>query len=185
MQTYPIHSIESAPEDSRPLLRSLKENVGMVPNLAAAMAESPQLLKGFLAVRDLYQAGTFTGDEIQVLSLTAAFENDCAWCMAFHTMMAHKEGVSAASIAALREGRSPVEPRLAALSDFARSMVQQRGSVSSEDLERFRAVGYSRAQAMDVVLGMAFSLMANYAGHLANTPLDEPLKPHAWQSVKS
>jgi AhpD family alkylhydroperoxidase len=181
MQTYPTHSIETAPKDSQPLLRSLKENVGMVPNLAAAMAESPQLLKGFLTVRDIYQAGTFTGAEIQVLSLTAASENDCAWCVAFHTMMAHKEGVSAESITALREGRAPVEPRLAVLSDFARSMVRQRGAVSETELERFCAAGYSRAQAMEVVLGMAFSLMANYAGHLANAPLDEPLKPYAWQ----
>ena len=42
MQTYPTHSIETAPKDSQPLLRSLKENVGMIPNLAAAMAESPR-----------------------------------------------------------------------------------------------------------------------------------------------
>jgi AhpD family alkylhydroperoxidase len=153
----------------------------MIPNLAAAMAESPQLLKGFLAVRDIYQSGTFTGAEIQALSLMAAFENDCAWCMAFHTLMAHKEGVSSESIAALREGRSPVEPRLAALTEFARNMVRQRGAVDAAAFERFSAAGYSRAQAMEVVLGMAFSLMANYAGHLANAPLDEPLKPYAWQ----
>lgn len=184
MQTYPIHSIESAPAESKPLLRGLQESVGMIPNLAAAMAESPQLLKGFLTARDIYQEGTFTGAEIQVLSLTAAWENNCAWCMAFHTLMAHKEGVSAASIAALREGNAPMEPRWAALSDFARKMVRQRGAVSEQDLEQLSTAGYSRAQAMEVVLGMAFSLMANYAGHLANAPLNEPLKPYAWQAAK-
>jgi alkylhydroperoxidase family enzyme len=55
--------------------------------------------------------------------------------------------------------------------------------VRSTDLERFLGAGYTRAQALEVVLGMAFSLMANYAGHLVEAPLDEPLQPHLWQSA--
>jgi AhpD family alkylhydroperoxidase len=180
MITYQTHRIDTAPEASKPLLRGLQEGLGMIPNLAAAMAESPQLLRGFLAVREIYQGGTFSPAEIQVLSLTAAYENGCAWCMAFHTLMARKEGVSPESIDALRDGLSPVEPRLGALSDFARAMVRRRGAVESADVERLCNAGYTRAQALEVVLGMAFSLMANYAGHLAEAPLDEPLRAYAW-----
>jgi uncharacterized peroxidase-related enzyme len=181
MIPYTVHTLESAPEGSREALRQLQANVGFVPNLAAAMSESPELLKGFLAVRQIYSDGTFTHGEIEVLSLTAAFENSCAWCMAFHTLMALNNGISAESVEALRAGRAPIEPRLAALSDFARSMVRQRGNVTSGELQRFLDAGYTRAQALEVVLGMAFSLMANYAGHLADAPLNEPFKPHAWQ----
>jgi uncharacterized peroxidase-related enzyme len=181
MIPYTVHTLESAPEGSREALRQLQANVGFVPNLAAAMSESPELLKGFLAVRQIYSDGTFTPGEIEVLSLTAAFENSCAWCMAFHTLMALNNGISAESVEALRAGRAPIEPRLAALSDFARSMVRQRGNVTSGELQRFLDAGYTRAQALEVVLGMAFSLMANYAGHLADAPLNEPFKPHAWQ----
>ena len=57
MVAFQVHSVETAPEGSKPLLKSLKENLGMVPNLAAAMSESPQLLAGFLAVRDIYTGG--------------------------------------------------------------------------------------------------------------------------------
>jgi len=181
MIVYPVHSTETAPEESRPLLCGLAENLGMVPNLAAAMAESPQLLKSFLAAREIYHGGTFTPAEIEVLSLTAAFENDVPWCMAFHSTMAHRGGVAAESVEALRQGRSPAEPRLGALSEFARTMVQRRGAVAREDLERFCGAGFTRAQALEVVLGMAFSQMANYAGHLTDVPLDEPLRPQAWQ----
>lgn len=180
MSTYQIHGIDTAPENSRPLLDGLQKNLGMIPNLAAAMAESPELLKSFLTVREIYQGGSFTPAEIEVLSLTAAFENNCAWCMTFHTRMARAQGISPESVEALREGRSPVEPRLAALSDFAREMVRRRGEVGGTVLERFYAAGYTRAQALEVVLGMGFSLMANYAGHLTEAPLDEPLMPHAW-----
>ena len=183
MSTFQVHSIETAPDGSKPLLQGMKEGLGMVPNLAAAMSESPQLLGGFLAVRDIYLGGTFSPGEVQVLSLTAAYENDCAWCMAFHTLMALKEGVSPEDVDALRSGLSPSEPRLAALSDFARKMVRVRGAVSEADVERLCAAGYTQAQALEVVLGMAFSLMANYAGHLADAPLDEPFRPHAWQKA--
>lgn len=185
MMAFQIHSVETAPEGSKPLLKSLKENLGIIPNLAAAMSESPQLLGGFLAVRDIYLGGTFTAGEIQVLSLTAAYENECAWCMAFHTLMALKEGVSPEDVEALRAGLSPSDPRLSTLSDFARKLVSARGAVSSADVELFCAAGYTRAQALEVVLGMAFSLMANYAGHLADAPLDDPLQPHAWHKPEA
>jgi AhpD family alkylhydroperoxidase len=174
-------AIERAPERSRPLLRGLQAAVGMVPNLAAAMAESPELLKGFLAVREIYANGTFTPAEIQVLSLAAAYENDCAWCMAFHTLMAKNDGVPDAAIESLRAGQTPNEQKLAALSDFARALIRGRGNANGAPLDKLLAAGYTRAQALEAVLGMGFSLMANYAGHLTDPALDAPLHPYAWR----
>jgi AhpD family alkylhydroperoxidase len=180
MSRFPIHTIDSAPERSKPLFVALKQAVGMVPNLAAGMAESPQFLEGFLTVREIYGKGTFSGGEIEVLSLTAAFENDCGWCVAFHSLMAGKNAVPVDVIDALGAGRSPEDTRLGPLSDFARAMVRGRGAVGEPERERFHAAGYTRAQALEVVFGMGFSLMANYAGHLVNPPLDQPLQAHEW-----
>ena len=185
MQSFDIHTHDTAPEASRPLLTALKQSVGMVPNLAAGMSESPQLLEGFLSVREIYQKGTFTAAEREVLSLTSAFENACSWCMAFHSLMAQKAGVDADAIALLRAGRAPSHARLGPLSDYARTVVRQRGAVAPEELQRFLDAGYTRAQALEVVLGMAFSLMANYASHVVDAPLDAPFVPHAWQHVAS
>lgn len=178
---FPVHTAETAPAASRQPLKDLAAAVGFVPNLAAAMSNAPGLLKGFLAVRSLYEAGSLSPAEIQVLSLTAAVENEIPWCVAFHSLMAEKSGVSKASLDALRAGHAPLEPRLGALSTFARTMIRSRGAVNEADLARFTAAGYSKEQALEVVLGMAFSLMANYAGHLADVPLDPPFVPHAWK----
>jgi len=185
MSRFPIHTLDSAPAPSKPLLHALAQAVGMVPNLAAGMAESPSLLEAFLSIRRIYERGTFSGAEVQVLSLTAAYENDCTWCMAFHSLMARKEGVAAEVVDALRAGRSPEDPRLGPLSDLARAMVQGRGTVGDAVLRRFLTAGYTHAQALEVVLGMAFSLMANYAGHLVNPALDPPLETFAWQRAVS
>lgn len=178
--TYTVHTIESAPDASADALRSLKASVGRIPNLAAAMAESPALLKGFLTLRELYATTGFTPAEVQVLSLTAASENQCAYCVAFHTAMAKHDGVSDGDIELLRRGATPADPRLGALSAYARAMVRQRGAVDDRTRDAFLAAGYSPRQALDVVMGMAFSLMANYAGHLTHAPLDAFLEPLAW-----
>jgi AhpD family alkylhydroperoxidase len=181
MTATEIHTTNEVPERSRPLLQALKAQVGMVPNLAAAMAQSPSLLEGFLAIRDIYAKSSLTGAEIQALSLTAAYENDCGWCVAFHTLMANKEQVPADAVAALRAGRTPSDSKLGPLTDFARAMVRGRGNVDEKTFARFLAAGYTREQALDVVLGMGFSLLANYAGHLTSPALDAPLAAHVWQ----
>lgn len=177
---YAVHTSETAPALAADGLRQLHTAVGLVPNLAATMAESPALLSGFLALRSLYAQTAFTGGEVQVLSLTAAFENDCAWCMAFHTAMALKEGVDRPAVDALRRGETPGDPRLGALSSFARAMVRGRGAVDASTQQAFHAAGYSERQALDVVMGLAFSLMANYAAHVTRPALDDFLQPHAW-----
>jgi AhpD family alkylhydroperoxidase len=181
MSTIEHPAIDRAPDQSKPFLRALHSSVGMIPNLAAAMADSPHLIQGFLAVREIYANGTFTPAEIQVLSLAAAYENDCAWCMAFHTLVGLSDGVPNEAIESLRAGSAPADKRLGALSNLARTMIRNRGDVDKPALDRFLAAGYTKAQALEVVLGMSFSLMANYAGHLTNPALDPPLQAHAWQ----
>ena len=47
----PIHTIDDAPADSRPVLEGIAADVGLVPNLAAAAAASPALLTGFDGLR--------------------------------------------------------------------------------------------------------------------------------------
>lgn len=78
----------------------------MIPNLPAAMAESPELLQGFLSIRQIFYSGTFSPGEIQVLALTNAFENGCRYGMALHSTLALKEGISKEAVEALRAGRS-------------------------------------------------------------------------------
>jgi AhpD family alkylhydroperoxidase len=179
MSTYKVHTVETAPEASKPLLRNLESALGMIPNLAASMSESPELLNGFLTIRKIFHDGSFTPGETQVLALTNAFENGCGYCVAFHSSVALKEGISKETVAALRTGRSPQEPALRALSEFSRALVKHRGHVSGDDLQRFMAAGYSKRQALEVVLGIAVSILPNFAHHITQCPLDEVLSAHA------
>lgn len=180
MTMYNVHTLESAPEAARPALQRLKDNVGLIPNLAGAMSESPTLIEAFVALREIYQRGSFSPIEREVISLTNAVANRCSWCVAAHSTFAQKANTPPDVLEALRAGQSPAEPRLQALSDFARRMTVTRGQLTEAELQSFLAAGYSKAQALEVIVGVAVSVLANYAGHLSHAPLDEFLRPQAW-----
>jgi AhpD family alkylhydroperoxidase len=185
MSLYEVHTVDTAPQGSKRLLQDLQGAIGMIPNLAASMAESPELLRGFLSIRQIFYGGTFSPGEIQVLALTNAFENGCRYCMALHSAFALKEGVSKEAVEALRAGRAVREPKLNALSEFSRTLVKQRGHVSEDELQRFVAAGYSKAQALEVVLGVAVSILPNFAHQITHCPLDEAFSAHAWDSAQA
>jgi hypothetical protein len=48
MTNYPIHTIASAPENSKSALEQLRQAFGVVPNLAAAIANSPKLINSLV-----------------------------------------------------------------------------------------------------------------------------------------
>ncbi|MCB1033099.1 MAG: carboxymuconolactone decarboxylase family protein [Acidobacteria bacterium] len=180
-ERFPVFTTETAPTDSRATLVHLEKTLGVIPNLAAAMAGSPSLIKGFAKLREVYyEESSLSPVEVQVLSLTNAYENRCRYCMAIHSAFAVKEGLSEESLAALREGQPPVEPRLRALSDLSRALIQTRGQVGDGELEAFCEAGFTPAQALEVVLGVAVSILANYSHHLTEAPVDRAFSRYAW-----
>jgi uncharacterized peroxidase-related enzyme len=182
---FNIHTLESAPKASKPALQKLKESVGLIPNLAAAMSESPTLIEAFVTLRGVYQSGSFSPIEREVISLTNAVANRCGWCVAAHSTFALKVNTPPGEVESLRAGQSPENPRLKAISEFARKMTATRGQISESDLQAFLAAGYTKAQALEVIVGVAVSVLANYANHLADAPLDEFLQPQAWKDSVS
>lgn len=178
---FAVHTLDTAPEKSRPALEGLKQRFGLVPNLAATMAESPTLVNGFVQALGNFSAGTFDPAQRQVLLLTNAVTNRSAWAVAFHSTAALKEGANAEDVAAVREGRAPKDPKLAALSALTRALIEKRGHLSDAELAAFTAAGFTKDQAFEVVAGLACSVMANYAGNLAPPPLEAPFQPQRWE----
>ena len=40
---------------------------------------------------------------------------------------------------------------------------------------------YSRAQILEVIVGIAFKTLSNFTNHLADTPIDKQFAPFAWE----
>jgi AhpD family alkylhydroperoxidase len=182
MAKFPIYTLESAPEASKPSLNGLAQAFGMVPNIAGAIAGSPKLINGLVAVFQQVHGGTFPEAQIQVLLLTNAVTNGCAWAVAFHTFLGLKEGLSEADVQAIRTRRLPQDSKFAALSQLARTLIDKRGRLDDQDIASFTAAGFGQSQVLDVILVVAASTMTNYSGSVANLPLEEMFQQYAWEA---
>ena len=179
MLNYQIHSIETAPEKSKPLLELFTHAIGFVPNLAGAIANSPVLANSLLGLFQNVHGGSFTEAEIQVLLLTNAVTNSSSWPVAFHTALGLKQGIDPADIQAIRERQLPKEKRYAALSGLAKKLIEKRGQLTDDDVTAFLEAGFEKEHLLEVVAVVAASTITNYAGKITNPPLEDLLEEHA------
>ena len=180
MIDYTIHTVDTAPEAARATLAEARKAYGFVPNMFGIMAEAPGLLNAYLTLNSLFENGTLTPVEQQVVLLAVSFENRCEYCMGAHTVIAAMKQVPEAVIAALREGAPIDDRRLEALRRLAASMVARRGFPEQAAVREFLDAGYTRGQLLEVILGVGIKTLSNYTNHNANTPLDEAFSNASW-----
>lgn len=181
MANYPVHTIASAPAESKPALEQLQKAFGVLPNLPAVIANSPKLINSLVGMFQQVHSPGLTEAENQIVLLTDAVVNSSQYAVAFHTALALQQGVSPEEIDAVRERRVPRDNRFAALSTLARTLIEKRGHLSEQDLDSFMAAGFTKEQIFDVVAIVAASTITNYAGNIANPALEESFRQHAWQ----
>jgi alkylhydroperoxidase family enzyme len=180
MQSFPIYTIESAPEQSKPALQSLNAAFGMIPNIAGAMATSPVLINSLVGLFQKVHDGSFTEAQIQTLLLTNAVTNASSWAVAFHTALALKEGLDPADVNAIREGRAPKDRQHAALSVLARTLIEKRGRLDDRDVDKFTDAGFGKDLVLEVIAVVAASTITNYAGSVTEPPVDAPFQAYMW-----
>jgi alkylhydroperoxidase family enzyme len=180
---YIVHTIETAPAQSRPVLAQLHDTFGLIPNIAGTMAASPVLINGFIGLFERVHSSSLTEAQIQTLLLTNAVTNASEWAVAFHSALALKQGVSAADVDAMRHARAPADARLAALSTLARTLIDKRGRIAQDDEARFLAAGFEREQVLEVIAVVAASTITNYTGSVTQPPLEAQFGEHAWRAA--
>lgn len=181
MIDFTLHTVESAPKGSQPLLAKSKKAFGMIPSLHAVMAEAPGLLEGYQTLHELFLASSFDDDETTVVWQTINVEHACHYCVPAHTGIAKAMKVDDAITDALRNETPLPSERLEALRTFTLAVVRNRGIVDEATVQAFLDAGFTRRHILEVVLGLSQKVMSNYTNHLANTPIDAPFKKFAWQ----
>lgn len=178
--TYTIHTIETAPEASRPFLEGAKKKYGFLPNLLGTMADAPALLKGYITMAEIFDSTSFSTTERQIILLATSYANGCNYCMAAHTVIAGMQQVPNDIVTAIRDNKQIDDAKLESLRVFASEVVEKRGYPSENGLKNFLAAGYTKSQVLEVVLGVGFKTLSNYTNHIAQTQLDQAFTPAAW-----
>lgn len=181
MPNYPVLTIASAPEGSKSALEQLKKAFGVLPSLPAVIANSPKLINSLVGLFGQVHSPGLSEAENQIVLLTDAVTNSSTYAVAFHTALALQQEISPEETAAIREGRLPANPRYAALSALAKGLIEKRGHLSEQELSSFIAAGFTKEQVLEVIAIVAASTITNYAGTIANPPLEDPFLQHAWR----
>lgn len=182
MNLFDIHTTESAPETASEMLGGIEKTLGFIPNLYGVFAESPATLNAYMALGKIFDESSFSATERQLIILSASRYNECDYCMAAHSVVAGMQKVPADVVDAIRDDRPIDDPRLEALRVFATAVVEKRGWLNDDDVAAFMAEQFTRAQILEVILGVTFKTLSNYTNHLAHTPLDAAFEARAWSS---
>ena len=182
MTSFPVNTIDSAPEGSKPALRQLQSTFGMLPNILGSMSTSPVLINSLVGLFQNVHGGSFTEPQVQVVLLTDAVTNACTWAVAFHTALALQQGLDPADVEAIREGRLPKDNKLAALSALAKTLIEKRGLLDDQDIDQFMGAGFGKDHTLEVIAAVAASTITNYTGSVTKTPLEAAFQAHAWSA---
>ncbi|GAA1033815.1 carboxymuconolactone decarboxylase family protein [Virgisporangium ochraceum] len=163
---FPQHTLDSAPAASRPLIESTVAHLGHLPPAVALLAESPEMLGGFLQASGLFEASTLDPFGREVVVMTIATRNNCRVCVSMHTRRLRELNADAEQIAALRSGQPLADGRLEALRQFTLRVLATAGEVPEDEVSAFLAAGFTTRNALEVVLGIGTYTMSTLANRL-------------------
>jgi AhpD family alkylhydroperoxidase len=178
MPRIPVHTLESAPEDSRDALKALDAKFGKVLNIHGEMAHSPVVLASYVALQQVIaEDGSFDGRTREAIALAVGNVDDCSYCQAAHTGGGKAAGLSDDEMVAIRRGTVDFDPKLAALLALAREYTKDVGSVQDATWQSALDAGWSDEQLTELSVHVTLNLFTNYFNHFVQTDLDLPAAP--------
>ena len=168
-------TIGAAPAAARPLLETVKKQLGVVPNLFRVVANSPAALEGYLGLSSALNKGALPAPTRERIALAIADFNGCGYCLSAHTYLGKNLAkLDDAELIANRNGASN-DPIADAAVRFAVKVARERGHVGEDDVSAVRLAGYDDAQVIEIVLHVALNTWTNYINEVVKTDIDFPV----------
>jgi len=177
MSRLPQIALEQATPQQAELFAAVKQQLGRVPNLLRVLGNSTAALSGYLDFSGaLAGGGGLDARQREVVAISVAEANGCGYCLAAHCTIGKTAGLSPDAINAARQGDGSDDANRA-LVGFTNAVLQHRGRVDDDELEAFRAAGFSDEAVTEVVAHVALNVFTNYLNNLAETEIDFPAAP--------
>jgi alkylhydroperoxidase family enzyme len=85
-------------------------------------------------------------------------------------------------VKAIRARAIPPDPKHAALSTLARTLIEKRGRLEDADVSRFLRAGFDEARLLEVIGVVAASTITNYTGSVTKPPVEAAFTEYAWSA---
>ncbi|MFG2868538.1 carboxymuconolactone decarboxylase family protein [Streptomyces sp. NPDC048338] len=163
-----------------PLLAQVQKSLGLTPNMTKVMANSPALLKGYLALSGALAGGALPAGVREQLAIATAEFNGCEYCLSAHTYIGeHIAKVDPGELERARHAEAS-DAHTAALLTLSDAVVRGRGAVDDGAVQAARDAGVTDAEIGEVVGHIALNVLTNYFNVLAEVENDWPVvTPHA------
>lgn len=176
MKKITVPTIDQVNPESKVLFEGLQRRLGKVPNLYATVGYSSHALQAFLDFDNILSHGAFTAKQREAIALVVSEVNNCAYCLAGHTMAAVKNGLSIDKTLAIRKGHS-ADPKIDAVVKLAKSIAERKGHADEAALDQFYSAGFDEAALMDLIGLVTVRVFTNYVYAATDVPVDFPAAP--------
>ena len=149
---------------------------GTVPNMFRAVANSPAALQSMWGAFGAFATGSLGAALTEQIAVAVADRNRCRYCLAAHTALGANAGLGHAELTAAQQARAD-DPRTQGLLEFVVALVEQRGDVDGQSIERLRELGWSDGQIVETIAQVALNLFTNYINIALDVPVDFPEVP--------
>ncbi|NIR91698.1 MAG: carboxymuconolactone decarboxylase family protein [Gammaproteobacteria bacterium] len=163
----------SASGAAKALLERIWEETGMVPALLRAMAHSPAVLDGYLAIQERLDGGALDTRLRYHIALSVSQANGSEYCVAAYSALGKAAGLSEEAVRDARRASSP-DRRTDTVLKFARALQSGAGQAISRHLPRLRDVGLGDTEIVEVVAHVMIVSLANALYHVSDVAVDFP-----------
>ncbi len=164
MKTLKPLTLEEANQNSQGIFNTVKNKIGMLPNLYATMGVSDKLLGGFLIFTETLKSGEFTAKEYEAIALATSQVNGCAYCISAHTTIGKMTGLTEQDTLDIRDN-SIEDSKLNALVTLASEFVNLKGHPTDVTVGDFFEAGYTKAAFAEVIAIVSLTTITNNIYH--------------------
>ncbi|WP_072690366.1 carboxymuconolactone decarboxylase family protein [Rhodococcus marinonascens] len=178
MPRIPVHTIDSAPDETTATLQALAKRTGKVLNIHGEMAHSPVVMAAYSGIADaIAQHGSFDARTREAIALAVGAVDSCDYCQSAHTLSATRAGLKEEQTIAIRRGDDDFDNKLAALLNVVREATRDVGNVDDTTWKIALDAGWTEHELTEAFAHLAVNLFTNYFNHYVGTELDVPAAP--------
>ena len=175
MSRIPSHTVEGAPERSRPLLQKIAEAspTKRPLNVHAQMAHAPAVLAGYSSLRAVTaEYGTLDQKVCWALNLATAATVGNDYMIGIASRFAAMSGWNEAQIAALRAGTTTGDTKIDALTSVVREAAANSGKVTDATWKAAQQAGWNDTQLAEAFAYLGLTVFTGYFLNYAQTERD-------------
>jgi uncharacterized peroxidase-related enzyme len=157
------------------LFTAVKSAVGKVPNSYIGIGGNSSIaLEAVLTLEGAVKKGSLSARDVEVVKLVVSQATGCDYCLAAHTMLGKKLGLSREAILALRHAQPSGDECNDALAKFTLFVVTNTGTVPAEVVSAIKLAGFTDSQIVDITMTIASIAFTNLFNRINDTTLDFP-----------